>query len=291
MPPLGADARGADVVRAALAASVERLVRCDAGLRLAPDEKTVHDARVAVRRLRSDLRSFAGLLERGWAGGLRGRLRWLGDGLSSARDADVLLVRLRRAALRLPEADRARARTVCEPFVALRAAAYRHMGEMLRDPRYAALLAELVEGARRPPLSARADEPARALVEPLIAGAWKTLRKAVRGRTRPPADGELHRIRIEAKRVRYAAEALTPVGGRPARRLARAVERLQAILGDHHDAVQAYAQLRRHASGAETAFLAGELAALEQAAARDARRRWFRAWRRAKRRWADLRER
>ena len=269
-------------------AAVEHLLRYDAELRRAPAEEAVHQARVAVRRLRSDLRSFAVLLDRDWADGLRERLRWLADGLSAARDADVLLARLQGALDGLPEADRIRAGDVLAPFGAAREAAYRRVGAMLNEPRYAALLADLVATAPSPALSARADEPAVALIAPLLGAAWKQLRKAVRRRGRPPTDRELHRIRIKAKLVRYAAEAVAPVGGRPVRRLARAVERLQTVLGDQHDAVGAYEQLRRLTASGATAFVAGELAALAQADARAGRDAWRAAWRAAKRRRARI---
>jgi CHAD domain-containing protein len=275
-------------VRAALGAAVEQLLCQDARLREAPDAEAVHQARVAVRRLRSDLRTFGALLDDEWAGGLRERLRWLADGLSAARDADVLIARLQRTLDTLSAADREHAADLLAPFRRDREAAYDRVGTMLREPRYAALLAELGAAARQPALSARADEPARALVAPLLGAAWKQLRRAVRRRSRPPADRELHRIRIKAKRVRYAAEALEPVGGRPVRRLARAVEKLQAVLGDQHDAVVAGDRLRREAATGEAAFLAGELAALEQAGAGAGRERWPAVWRKAKRRRARL---
>ena len=53
-----------DVVRRALSTSVIRLLRHDPGVRLGIDAEDVHQARVATRRLRSDLRTFQPLLDR-----------------------------------------------------------------------------------------------------------------------------------------------------------------------------------------------------------------------------------
>jgi CHAD domain-containing protein len=98
------------------------------------------------------------------------------------------------------------------------------------------------------------------------------------------SDEELHEARIRAKRVRYAAEALAPVFGKPARRFARRAETLQTVLGTHQDAVMAIAWLREQAGASSPAasFSAGRLAGLEAAVRDEARRTWPDAW-------ADLR--
>jgi len=284
-PELNGDVRIGDVVRASLASSVERIVRFDAKLRLHADEESIHHARVAVRRLRSDLRTFRPVFERAWADGLRQRLSWLQDGLSLARDGDVLLDSLRRRSEALPETDRRRLDEVLAPLREAREAAYQHVRTMLREQRYVVLLQALVDGAKRPAFETAADEPAGDAIPCIVEDAWKTLRKRVRRRTRPPSDRELHGIRIAAKRVRYGAEAVAPVAGRPARRLARAAEEVQTILGEQHDAVGACERLHALEDEPQRAFLAGELAALEYAASLDARATWCEAWDEAKRAW------
>jgi CHAD domain-containing protein len=289
VPEVDADSRIGDVVRAALASSVERIVRYDSKLRLRADEESIHDARVAVRRLRSDLRTFRPIFEQAWADGLREKLSWLQDGLSAARDADVVIIGLRRRSEALPDPDRRRLDEVLAPLREAREAAYDHVRAMLREARYIVLLQALVDAAKRPAFETGADEQACEAIPPIIAGTWKTLRKRVRSRTRPPSDRELHGIRIAAKRVRYAAEAVTPVVGRAARRFGRAAEEIQTILGDQHDAVTACERLRALADDPQRAFLAGELAALEHAAAQQAREAWRGAWRETKREYDRFR--
>jgi CHAD domain-containing protein len=281
-PALDDDARIGEVVRAALASSVERVVRYDAKLRLHADEESIHHARAAVRRLRSDLRTFRPVFERAWADGLRERLSWLQDGLSAARDADVLIESVRKRSEALPDADRRRLDDVLAPLREARETAYDHVRAMLRERRYVLLLQALVDGAKRPAFEAAADEPACEAIPCIVEDAWKTLRKRVRRRTRPPSDRELHGIRIAAKRVRYGADAVAPVAGRPARRLARAAEDVQTILGEQHDAVVACERLRAVDDEPHRAFLAGELAALEHLASLDARAAWSAAWNDAK---------
>lgn len=283
VPKLDGDADAGDVVRGALTESVEALVRYDAKLRLAPDADAVHDARVAVRRMRSDLKTFLPVLDRAWASALREKLAWLGDGLAGSRDADVLLARLHYDGESLPDVDRRRIEDALGPICVLRDEAYARLARMLREERYVELLAASVAAAQRPIFNAYARHPACDIAAPVMAGAWKALRKAVRKCGEPPADRDLHNIRIKAKRVRYAAEALTPVVGGPARTFAKKIERLQTILGEQHDAVVACEEVRKRLAAGGTAFLAGELAALENHAAREGRSRWKKAWRKASR--------
>jgi CHAD domain-containing protein len=284
VPRLRARSRAEDVVRAAFAASAERIVRYDARLRLQADAAAIHDARVAVRRMRSDLRTLLPVLDRAWACALRDRLRRVGDELSAARDGDVLLERLARDAERLPDADRRRAEDLFARFRAERDRAYGRVRAMLREPFYVTLIADVVEAAKRPALNARAEERACDVVVAIMRGAWKPLRKAVRERSQPPSDRELHRIRIKAKGARYAADALAPVVGKPARRFAEAVEEVQTVLGEEHDAVVACERLHRESANGDIAFVAGELAALEYGAALRARDAWPPVWRAVARR-------
>jgi len=277
------DATVATIAQIAFARSVERVIRYDAKLRLHPDPDAVHRARTAVRRLRSDLRTFRPILERAWADGLRERLSWLQDGLSAARDADVLIDGVRRRAETLCDADRTEAEAVLETLGVARDAAYAHVAAMLRDVRYVVLLQALVDCAKHPVFEAAAERRARRSSRALVGAVWKALRARVRDSTQPASDRELHRIRIAAKRLRYAAEAFAPVGGRAAARLARAAERVQNVLGEQHDAVVAHERLRDVAGTDGHAFIAGQLAGLERHASLEARAAWPSAFRRAKR--------
>ena len=262
IPALGEGVSAGGLATAALAADVDRLVRIDPRLRLQPDADAVHDARVIVRRLRCNLRTFAPVLDAPWADDLRERLRWLGDGLSGARDADVLIESITGQAGVLPAADRARLEEALRPLHARRTAAYERLGTVLRDRRYVSLIEAVVVAARHPHLGSAAHRPASELLGVMMAPVWRRLCKAVRQAGRAPTDAGLHRVRIKAKHVRYAAEALAPVAGRRARRFARRMETLQTHLGKQHDAVVAVQALREHADHPRLAFLAGELAAL-----------------------------
>jgi len=276
---LGPEPSAADVIRHALAASVVRLLRHDAGIRTGEDPEDVHQARVATRRLRSDLRTFRPFVERAWADGVREELRWLGGELGAVRDTEVLMGRIRGRATEVRE----RGAPVVERL-ALRLAEERerHRARLLsaiREDRYSALLDSMVAAARDPALLDDAAGPATAL-PPLVLPTWRHLRTAVRDAGDEPADEALHLVRIRAKRTRYAADAVAPVAGRPARTYAQAAARLQDVLGEHQDAVVAEGWVRTAAAGTSprVAFVAGQLVELEREAARRARAGWREAW-------------
>jgi CHAD domain-containing protein len=266
-----------ELVRATLAVSVDCLVRTDPILRASPNPGAVHDARVAVRKLRSHLRTFAPITDREWADELGERLHWLGQVLGTARDADVLVAGLAQYVERLPVTDRRHAEQALAPYRERRDAAYQKLQHALRDAAYTELLDAMIAAANAPRVC-RPQRSAASVVPQLMQRVWKKLRKRVRRGGAEPTDHDLHRIRIQAKHVRYAAEALTPIVGHAARRFARRAEELQALLGKQHDAVAAGIALRAHAPAGVHAFSFGEFAALEQADARRYRERFPRCW-------------
>ncbi len=278
---LDADATAGDVVRGALANAVARLIHHDPVVRLDAGPEGVHKARVATRTLRSDLRTFEPLLDPAWSNALRSELGWLATLLGRVRDTDVLLASLEERARTLADAEAKAAARVLDTLRAERAEALAGLLAALRGERYVELLDRLVTAASTPALTAEAEGPARELVPPLVRRPWQALERAVAGLGKRPDDAALHDVRIRAKRCRYAAEAAAPVLGKKAGAFARAAADLQQVLGDLNDAVVAEGWLRRFAAARRSSaavFAAGELAALERAAADQARANWRRAW-------------
>ena len=275
---LGEDVAAVDVVRRALASSAVRLMTHDPGVRIGEDPEEVHQARVATRRLRSDLRTFRDVLDSGWARPLREELRWIGSALGAVRDAEVLRDRLRSRVSALPDADAFEADALIAALDRRRNEARDALLTSMREPRYVELLDRVVDAAHDPRvLDEVVRSPARRTLAPVLDAPWKHLETAIDRIASDPSDEALHDARIRAKRVRYAAEAVGPVFGKSARRFAEAAAELQDVLGEHQDAVVAGAWLREARSG-EHAFVAGELAGFETEAAREARARWPAAW-------------
>ena len=285
VPALPANPTAADAVRRAIAASVDRLVRNDPVVRKGEDPEGVHQARVATRRLRSDLRTFSPLLDAAWTARIRDELSELADLLGAVRDADVLLDRLRTAAATLPEPEQRPAATLLDDLVATRDTDRARLLAAMDDPRYGTLLADLADAAANPQVLDTAAQPGIDVLPPLAARPWRRLSHGVAALGDDPPDAKLHAVRILAKRARYAAEAVAPVVGQQATDFARAVARLQEVLGDHHDAVVAQDWLRQAAERhPQQAFAAGTLAGLEQAEAARCRSEWRAVWATASRR-------
>lgn len=277
---IGSSPSAGEVIEAGLAAAVLRILHHEPGVRSGCDPEDVHQVRVGTRRLRSDLRTFRPLVDAAWADGLREELRRLADPLGSVRDADVLLDRLRRQVEDCDFDDDEVADSLLLRLTAERARVRRTMLEALASARHAALLDRLVEAARAPVLLPEAEGPAAEVLPALVRQTWKQLQGAVEDAGSDPSDELLHRMRIRAKRCRYAVEVAAPAIGKPARRLTSAVADLQQVLGDHHDAVVAEAWLRAAAPelSAGEALVAGQLVAVQRAEAEAARQAWPSVW-------------
>jgi CHAD domain-containing protein len=271
----------ADVVQASVRTGIERLVARDWRLRLAmpqPAAEDVHQARVATRRLRSDLKSFASLLDPVWTAHVRSDLKWYGAALGTIRDTDVLAEQLVDAPFEIRQRLSVERRT-----------GTRQLQDVLASARYLDLLDRLHAASERLPLGAdaraEAERPAGDVLPALVIRRWRAVRRQVHRSGSHPSPAQLHRIRIKAKQLRYTAEAATPVVGRAARRTAKAAKRVQTVLGNHHDAVAEEEWLRTALAGdasiagaPSVCFETGRLVAGAQLRERMTRRDWTRAW-------------
>jgi CHAD domain-containing protein len=262
---------------------------------------SVHQMRVATRRLRATLRTFGQVIPRADSAHLAGELHWLGRTLGTARDGEVLAAHLRDSLRPTPPElliGPVQAR-VQGHFAPLRAAARTALLEALDSPRYARLLAELDRVAAGPARGPLAAAPAREVLPAAVRRAYRQARRRMRTARHTPAgparDTALHQARKSARRARYAAEAASPAAGKQARRFARQMKRVQSVLGDQHDAVLARQAGRDLGIGAhlagENAFTYGLLYERELGNAerreRDARQVWRRAARPRYRRWMN----
>jgi CHAD domain-containing protein len=222
-----------------------------------------------------------------WSEPLRDELKWLGGLLGDVRDTEVQMDRMRAHMEGLPEEDQLV--HLLDGLAERRTKGREALVEALRGDRYVTLLDRLVESAREPAVLPEADKPAEEMLPDLVVKPWRKLRKAVKALGDPPADAELHAVRIRAKRARYAAEAVAPAFGKKAEEFAKAAADLQDVLGEHQDAVVAQDWLRKAVARAKPglAFAAGQLAALEIQAMREARQAWPKAWKKVRRRSPD----
>ncbi|TSE01090.1 CHAD domain-containing protein [Skermania sp. ID1734] len=242
---------------AAVASDVERLLGAEPAVRQ-DEPDSVHQMRVATRRLRSVLRSYRSVFDKAQVQELRSELRWLAGILGEARDAEVMAERLETllAAIgsdlifgditdRLPRAQRAHY-----------TAAHTVVVDTLNGTRYRELRSALTDFIERPPVSARADQPAAEVMATALRKDYRHLRDRVRAEFASTPQNRLdalHAVRKAAKRLRYAAEAASPVLGEPAERVAGDAKSLQSVLGDHRDAAESQELILREAQAARAA--------------------------------------
>jgi inorganic triphosphatase YgiF len=187
--------------------------------------EALHQARVAMRRLRSALSLFRSAVNDADFGRIRDELRWFTGELGDARNLDVYLKR------DLPEVER-------ETLEAKREHAYGHVAEAMNSQRFRTLMLDLVAwtalGKWRD--HATAGKPLEPYVNRRIDRLWHKITAAA-----DLADmdaEERHQLRIGIKKIRYAVEFVEPLHAHQSQRqkkFGKAVEDLQEALGELND--------------------------------------------------------
>ncbi|MEV6558388.1 CHAD domain-containing protein [Nocardia sp. NPDC051756] len=273
---------------AALGDNVDRLLAAEPEVR-ADEPDSVHQMRVATRRLRSVLRSYRGLFERTPARTMGDELKWLAGVLGVARDAEVRAERFETLLTKHGQQSEHSAEDL--ELVTARlvtaennkyAAAHADVLLALDSVRYRELRDELTEWRTEPPLrKSRAEVPAAEFFGVVLErDRERVLGLIERETTVTPAERVelLHDIRKSAKRLRYSCEAAETVLGTDAGELGSRAKRLQTVLGDHRDAVESQHAIYGIAADAgaagEDTALYRILAGAEDTAARQALSRY-----------------
>jgi CHAD domain-containing protein len=234
-------------------------------------KRSVHEARKAIKRLRTIVRLLEGELGRGFGKREQQALRSVAATLAGARDAEVMLVTLERVVRRDPRKlagtagltslrlALARERTAADRTLLDSPVELKRAIEELRRFRSRAIEWPL---ARRKKKQQQLDLVAPGLRKIYGSGGRRMRRAATKrgGRTRT-----MHQWRKRVKDLRYVAEALGPVdrkqcSSRSARaearwlhRLGREADELGEVLGEEHDlaVLGEWIELHGAATGAE----------------------------------------
>lgn len=207
------------------------------------NSEALHQARVALRRLRSAFSIFKPILPDPEATRLNGELRWLASVLGDARNLDVLVSTAETGTLR----DRLKH---------LRAEKYDRVVEAIGSPRAVRLSMDLVEWLwcghyLQAPDTAQARQ---APATEFASHALDRLRKTIKKHENALADGtdeERHEVPKDAKKLRYAAEFFSSLfddkqGRRRHKQFVKALEKVQDHLGALNDLAMAPTVLRDH---------------------------------------------
>jgi inorganic triphosphatase YgiF len=260
------------ILRTCLAQLRANAAAIDAG----DDPVAVHQFRVALRRLRSAFAAFAAAMPAAERRRFSASLRRVARRSDAARELDVFVAEM-LPALRRRIGDPEALAAVEAVAESARAVARDRVRAMLRDPGFAATVLRLEawvegEGWRRAARDAY-DMPARGHARDTLR---RLQRKLLRdGRAIGDLEAEaLHRLRLRAKKLRYAAEFfrdLFPRSG--ARGYLAALAGVQDQLGALNDSVTLralLARLGRRRVADRAAFARGSAAVLGWCAAREA---------------------
>lgn len=290
-PPVRPESAG-DAILAYLHQQVRAIADLDPAVRR-DEPDSVHRMRVATRRMRSALRTYARELDRSVTDPVGDELKWLAAVLGTERDREVLTARLsdRVAELEHGLATDTVLERLRQSAGTSHARARTALLKKLRSDRYFTLLDTLDALLADPPFHERAKRPADQLLRKAVHRDHRRLaRRMATALAQPPGtdrDVALHGARKAAKRARYAAESAQPVLGRPADRHRARMTGIQQLLGEHQDSVMCRAALIRiaqeaHAVGEDT-FAYGALHQLERYRAAEVEDALPAAWHRADR--------
>lgn len=247
----------------------------------------VHQARVSVRRLRSVVRAYSGLFEAEWSVPLLVELSWYAGVLGEVRDLDVLRSGIVKS-LSLVEDEPLKTEIEVRLDKRINEAQERSALERATK-RYALLVDGIATIGSSVALNTRAKGPALKVLGSQIKGPWRDVRKANRTARSDSSNENLHKLRIELKRLQCAGEVLGLVVGKPAVKMARAAETTQTKLGVVHDEAVASAWLNSlTVVDPDWKAPLREIRTFHKDARREAKRGWRDSFDNVARSWDDL---
>jgi CHAD domain-containing protein len=259
--------------------------------------QAVHEMRVAARHLEVLLRTFRGFGP-SWAVSARPRVHGLIKRLGAVRDCDVQLAYLGDVLTSLEDDERKAFEPMRARLAAQQVEARSRLLRALDSPTIRHWVQEwhrhLGAGA---PGSTRAQRATTAEVaRTLVRDAARALRKRARRIDEDSAPDDYHEVRIRAKRLRYTLDAFADLYGEAAQSYAKALGKLQTVLGEYNDASVREKRFTALVTGgprlpASTSFLAGRLVERDVQAFNRCRKKFGKAYRRVRgRRWRELDE-
>ena len=253
-----------DLVSHALAVGARELLIHDPLIRVDGSHEAIHKARVATRRLRSDLKTLEPVCDPVRVEGLRSELAWLGSLLGRIRDLDVVVSVLTDTAAQVDGIDAGAVDALHGRLRRQRQEQLLVVLDAMRSSRYHDLLFDLVRLVEDPPLRPEFDHglPAKRFAKEVLRHAFVRVGRLVERLPQHPPQSALHDVRKAAKRARYAAELVAPLAHGKTDKLARRLANLQDELGATQDLIAMsswLAELALTTFTSEEAYTAGIL--------------------------------
>jgi len=232
--------------RKAMWLHVDRLLRHEAAMRDPDKADELRRFRVATRRLRAALRLFRSAYRAAEVEPLEDGLAEITDAVGLVRDLDVRIAALGEWAAERGPDSMAAVRPLVDAWIAERRSGMVILERRLASRRHARLLGRLVEFVHPVERDTRPDR-AGAIVRDLAGSqVWRAFERvrAFAPTVRLADAAALHRLRIQAKRLRYSLEFLADVLGPDKPWLVEQLVALQDHLGALNDATVTAAAVR-----------------------------------------------
>lgn len=257
---LGPGATTADVFQGIGRNALELIAANAELLRQRPDAEAVHQLRVAARTLRSAISTFREVVADDDFDRIKGELRWLAKACDDARNLDVFAKDTLAPAEKLASPPPGLPALMAEIETA-RERARADVAQTVGSTRFRDLLIEVTgwvetgDWLSRPP----SGKPAKPFAARALQARRRKLLKEGRDLGRLD-DAARHHVRIDAKKLRYAAEGFGPLfGNKATSRFIKQLKALQDELGAINDMVTAETLLAYLGLSPDAAFAAGEL--------------------------------
>jgi len=216
----------------------------------------LHQLRVAFRRLEVALGAFGREFRQDWLEELRGRAKILSGRLAPARDLDVFVGKLLAEPPELNSDGMAQLRTRAE---AARDAAWNAALACIAGADFE-MFTDDVAGLAQSPLPLTHERRLTRTATRMLQRQFDRVKKRGKG-ARSHDEGDLHRLRIALKKLRYTAEFFAPLyPGKGVKKYLKTLRELQNHLGDLNDIANVRAvvgALMRENGEPAAAFAAG----------------------------------
>ena len=275
-PALRADLSAGQAFQAVARACLRQITANAERLRYRASPEVIHQLRVGLRRLRSLITSFKDVVGDARLPAIKAELKWLTGELDAARNLDVLLQGDFHAAVALKE-DAEGLRGLGIRLRGARRMAYVRAAGAVESERFRRLLLDLLVWIETGPWSvaektaACRERPIRRFAADELASRRRKIAKRG-GRLRELDPAARHKLRIEAKKLRYAADAFAGLFERPKRAkvFIEALKQVQDDLGELND-IAVGERLAHEAAASpgraemDSAFVAGRITGAQKA--------------------------
>jgi len=217
------------------------------------DTEFLHDFRVAIRRTRSGLGQVKKVLPENIVEKVKKDLSWLGDITGATRDLDVYLLDQEKYMDRLPEKLRPNLHLFFVEIAKQRKEEFKKLVRNLRSIKYRQVVNHWFEYLQEPEQGGKTSNSNRPVIELAREIIFRKYRRVLRNGNAIHSvspDEDLHRLRIQCKKLRYTLEFFSSLFAASEIKMAiKQLKRLQDNLGMFNDLSVQQDMLRKYLAG------------------------------------------